>query len=414
MADATSFPKDQIRVVLLEKVSARADAVFAEAGYAVERIDRALSPDELLSAATDAHVLGVRSGTALPAEAIARMPRLLTAGCFCIGTDHVDLAAARSRGVPVFNSPFGNTRSVAELTIAECVALSRRLGDRSAQMHAGAWQKSAAGSHEIRGKTLGIVGYGHIGTQVSILAEAFGMRVLYHDIEPKLPLGNAQPAESLADLLERSDIVTLHVPDTPTTRGLIGSAELSGMKPDAVLINNARGQIVDVPSLAAALTAGRLAGAAVDVFPVEPGSSAEAFESELRGVANVILTPHIGGSTEEAQATIAEDVATKLVRFLDTGSTPGAVNMPRVDLPSQAADPNRRPHRILHMHRNVPGVLSGLHAVISERGVNVLGEYLQTDAELGYVVLDIDPDGAAGLGEALRALPDTVRLRVLW
>ncbi|MEM9166034.1 MAG: phosphoglycerate dehydrogenase [Planctomycetota bacterium] len=412
--ETTSFPKDQIRVVLLEKVHARADEVFAAAGYAVERIDRALSPDELIDAAGDAHVIGVRSRTAIPPEALGRMPRLLAAGCFCIGTDHVALDAARTRGTPVFNSPFGNTRSVAELTIAECVALSRRLGDRSAQMHAGEWVKSAAGAKEVRGKTLGIVGYGHIGSQVSVLAEAMGMRVMFFDTASKLPLGNASHADSLVALLEASDIVTLHVPDTPATQGLIGAAEIARMKPGAMLINNARGSVVDIPALAAALRERRLAGAAADVFPIEPGSPAEPFESELRGLDNVILTPHVGGSTEEAQATIADDVATKLVRFLDNGSTTGAVNVPEVELPSQAVTSGTRPHRILHFHRNVPGVLSRLHGSISELGVNVLGEYLQTDPELGYVVLDVDPRGAEGLGPALKKIPDTVRLRVLW
>lgn len=417
-APRTSFPKSQIRVLLLEKIHPRADRVFADAGYAVERVDRAMSAAELLERVSDAHILGVRSRTALPAGVLESMPRLLAAGCFCIGTDHVDLAAARSRGVVVFNSPFGNTRSVAELTIAEAVALSRRLTERSSQMHAGIWDKSAAGAREVRGKTLGIVGYGHIGTQVSILAEAMGMRVLYHDILPKLPLGNARAAESLDALLTQSDIVTLHVPDTEATARLIGARELAMMRPGAMLINNARGQVVDIPALAAALGKGRLGGAALDVFPVEPGASGEPFESELRGLGNVILTPHIGGSTEEAQEAIAEDVATKLVRFLDNGSTTGSVNIPEVELPSQAraagSDESRRPRRILHLHRNVPGVLSRLHAVIAEHGANIAGEYLRTDTELGYVVLDVDPDGADGLEPKLRQLPDTVRLRVLW
>ncbi|MEO1585037.1 MAG: phosphoglycerate dehydrogenase [Planctomycetota bacterium] len=409
----TSFPKGQIRVLLAEGIHPRAAEVFAEAGYEAERVKPALTLDDL-AARPDLHVLGVRSKTSLPAEALSAMPRLLAAGCFCIGTNHVDLSHARSTGVPIFNSPFSNTRSVAELTIAECVSLSRRLTERSAQMHEGVWRKSAAGAHEIRGKTLGIVGYGHIGTQVSILAEAMGMRVIYCDIVPKLPLGNASQVASLGELLSRSDFVTLHVPQTESTESLIGEREIASMKPGSFLINNARGRVVQMPALAAALRAGHLAGAALDVFPVEPGSGDEPFESELRGLANVILTPHIGGSTEEAQASIAEDVATKLVHFLDVGSTTGAVNMPEVELPSQAQADGKRPHRILHTHRNVPGVLSQLHGAISRLGVNVVGEYLRTDAEVGYVVLDVDPTDTESLQRELRATGETIRLRVLW
>lgn len=410
----TSFPKDQIRVVLAENIHPRAAEVFADHGYRVERVRHALTPEDLIETGGGVHVLGVRSKTALPGPVINAMPRLLAAGCFCIGTNHVDLRTARARGVPVFNSPFSNTRSVAELTIAECVALSRRLGDRSNEMHAGVWRKSATGAHEIRGKTLGIVGYGHIGTQVSVLAEAMGMRVVYFDITPKLPLGNARPLPTLTELLAASDIVTLHVPQTEATQRLIGSAEIAAMKRGSLLINNARGDVVDVAALAEALRAGHLAGAALDVFPYEPGSSEEPFESEIRGLDNVILTPHIGGSTEEAQHSIAEDVATKLVRFLDIGSTTGAVNMPEVELPAQITAGGTRPHRILHTHKNVPGVLSALHQSISKLGVNVTGEYLRTDEEVGYVVLDVDPTDTHQLAEALRSIPETVRVRTLW
>ncbi|MEO1534834.1 MAG: phosphoglycerate dehydrogenase [Planctomycetota bacterium] len=410
----TSFPKDQIRVVLAENIHPRAAEVFADAGYRVERIKRALTKEDLIETGSGVHVLGVRSKTALPGPVINTMPRLLAAGCFCIGTNHVDLNTARARGVPIFNSPFSNTRSVAELTIAECVALSRRLGDRSNEMHAGVWRKSATGAHEIRGKTLGIVGYGHIGTQVSVLAEAMGMRVLYFDIVPKLPLGNAHPVSSIAELLEASDIVTLHVPQTEATQKLIGAAEIAKMKPGSLLINNARGDVVDIASLAEALRSEHLGGAALDVFPHEPGSGEEPFESEIRGVDNVILTPHIGGSTEEAQQAIAEDVATKLVRFLDVGSTTGAVNMPEVELPAQMNTDGSRPHRILHTHKNVPGVLSALHGAISKLGVNVAGEYLRTDEEVGYVVLDVEPTETQQLTEALKSIPETVRVRTLW
>ncbi len=413
-APATSFPKDQIRVLLAENIHPRAAEVFADHAYRVERITRALTPDDLIETGAGVHVLGIRSKTDLPGPVINAMPRLLAAGCFCIGTNHVDLNSARARGVPVFNSPFSNTRSVAELTIAECVALSRRLGDRSNEMHAGVWRKSATGAHEIRGKTLGIVGYGHIGTQVSVLAEAMGMRVMYFDITPKLPLGNAQPVLSLHELLGASDVVTLHVPQTEATERLIGAPEIGAMKPGAFLINNARGDVVDVAALADALRSGHLGGAAFDVFPEEPGSGEEPFESEIRGLDNVILTPHIGGSTEEAQEAIAEDVATKLVRFLDIGSTTGAVNMPEVELPAQINSDGSRPHRILHTHKNVPGVLSALHQSISKLGVNVAGEYLRTDEEVGYVVLDVDPTDTRGLAEALRSIPETVRVRTLW
>ncbi|MEL6798175.1 MAG: phosphoglycerate dehydrogenase, partial [Planctomycetota bacterium] len=287
-------------------------------------------------------------------------------------------------------------------------------GDRSNEMHAGVWRKSATGAHEIRGKTLGIVGYGHIGTQVSVLAEAMGMRVVYFDIVPKLPLGNAHPVSSLVELLEASDIVTLHVPQTEATRRLIGSGEIAKMRPGALLINNARGDVVDIAALADALRSEHVGGAALDVFPHEPGSGEEPFESEIRGVDNVILTPHIGGSTEEAQQAIAEDVATKLVRFLDVGSTTGAVNMPEVELPAQANADGSRPHRILHTHKNVPGVLSALHSAISKLGVNVAGEYLRTDEEVGYVVLDVEPTETRQLAEALKSIPETVRVRTLW
>lgn len=401
-------------MLLAENVHVRAAEVFADHGYRVERLKRPLSRDDLIEAASGVHVLGVRSKTALPGPVINSMPRLLAAGCFCIGTNHVDLSTARARGVPVFNSPFSNTRSVAELTIAECVALSRRLGDRSNEMHAGVWRKSSAGSFEVRGKTLGIIGYGHIGSQVSVLAEAMGMRVLYFDAVPKLPLGNARAVSSLSELLQASDIVSLHVPQTEATQKLIGRDELSAMKAGASLINNARGNVVDVAGLAEALRSGHIGGAALDVFPHEPGSSEEPFESELRGLDNVILTPHIGGSTEEAQRAIAEDVAIKLVRFLDIGSTTGAVNMPQVELPAQDSGVGARPHRILHMHKNVPGVLSALHASISARGVNVTGEYLRTDEELGYVVLDVGPTDTVGLAAALRSIPETVRVRTLF
>jgi D-3-phosphoglycerate dehydrogenase len=319
--------------------------------------------------------------------------------------------------VPVFNSPFSNTRSVAELTLAEVVALFRRLPEKTAQMHAGVWDKSAAGSREVRGRTLGIVGYGHIGSQVSVLAEAFGMRVIFHDIAPRMPLGNARAMKSLADVLREADVVTLHVPATRETEGMIGAAQIRRMKPGALLINNARGGIVDVDALAEALRTGHLAGAALDVFPEEPAGKGERFESPLRGLANVILTPHVGGSTEEAQEAIALDVCAKLEKFVNVGTTTGAVNVPEVELPEQgdhAGGRGARPHRVLHFHRNVPGVLSSMHALIAELGANISAEYLRTHEDVGYVVLDVDPtDGGKVLG-ALKSVPETIRVRMLW
>lgn len=413
----TSFPKSGIRVVLLEKVHAAAADAFRRDGFDVTEITEALTGEALLERAGDAHILGIRSKSQIDASFFDRAERLLAVGCFCIGTNQVELESSRGSAVPVFNAPFSNTRSVAELTIAEIIGLSRRLFDRSRQMHEGVWQKSATGSHEIRGKTLGIVGYGHIGAQVSVLAEAMGMRVLYYDLVPKLALGNALAAESLGELLRASDFVTLHVPATESTRGLIGWEELSVMRSGASLINNARGSVVEIDALAQALRDGRLAGAAVDVFPDEPDSSGPGFESSLRGLDNVILTPHIGGSTEEAQANIARDVSQKLLRFVNNGSTTGAVNLPNVDLPDQGrsqSGPTTRPHRVLHFHKNVPGVLRQMHNLIGELGVNVLGEYLQTDGELGYVVLDIAAAEEAALLSGLHKIPETIRTRVLW
>ncbi len=419
MTGQTSFPKGRIRVVLCENIHDRAAELFTKEGFQVETIAHAPGADELPEILAQAHVVGIRSKTHLESGHFAGARRLLAAGCFCIGTNQVDLDAAAETGTPVFNAPFSNTRSVAELTIAETIALLRGLFPRSIALHAGRWEKSASGSHEVRSRTLGIVGYGHIGTQVSILAEALGMRVVYFDIEPKLPLGNARAMDSLDALLAEADVVTLHVPATGATENLIGQGELAKMKPGSFLINNARGSVVDISALAAALRCGHLAGAAVDVFPVEPASKTEPFESELRTLDNVILSPHIGGSTVEAQASIAEEVATKIIRFINIGSTTGAVNVPRVELPAQpqresAKGDTDRPHRILHFHRNVPGVLSNLHAAIAELGINVTSEYLQTDPRLGYVVLDVSPSDADELLSRIRAMPETIRTRVLW
>jgi D-3-phosphoglycerate dehydrogenase len=413
----TSFPKDKIKVVLVENIHPSGAAALRAEGFSVETMTGAPDEAKLLKLVRDAHVLGIRSKTEVTDAILEAAPRLLAVGCFCIGTNQVDLAAARARGVPVFNSPFSNTRSVAELTIAEVIALHRRLTDKTAQMHAGLWDKSAAGAHEVRGRTLGIVGYGHIGSQVSVLAEALGMRVIFHDIVPKLALGNARPVKTLAELLRESDVVTLHVPATESTRGLIGAAQLRKMRPGSYLINNSRGSVVDLNALAEAVRGGRLAGAALDVFPDEPASKGEAFESPVRGLPNVILTPHVGGSTEEAQAAIADDVCTKLLKFINVGSTTGAVNVPEVELPEQPGareGEGRRPHRILHFHRNVPGVLSSMHKAISAIGANVSAEYLRTDGEVGYVVLDVDPTDGAQVLDKLKRIPETIRVRMLW
>ncbi len=425
----TSFPKEKIKVLLLEGVHPVAVERFKAEGFSVQLHEKAWDTAALEKAIGDgagagaAHVLGIRSKTTLTAPVLASAKRLMAVGCFCIGTNQVALGEASQRGVAVFNSPFSNTRSVAELTLAEIIALHRRMVDQSTAMHTGNWDKSAAGAHEVRGRTLGIVGYGHIGTQVSILAEALGMRVVFFDILSKLSLGNARACRSLDELLKASDVVTLHVPETPATRGLIGRAQIKAMKKGAHLINNARGSVVDVAALAEALKSRHLAGAALDVFPHEPSGRDEPFKSELLGLPNVILTPHVGGSTEEAQESIAQDVCDKLIRFINVGATSGSVNMPVVDLPEQgsasdAADgkPGRRSHRILHLHKNVPGVMSKVNAVMAEQKVNINAQYLQTKGDVGYVVFDIEPTPAKGplIVEALRKLPETIKVRALW
>lgn len=400
--------------MLLEGVHPAAREQLERAGFSVEESGGARTDEDMARVLRGAHVVGIRSKSQIDASVLRHADKLLAIGCFCIGTNQVDLSGAASMGVPVFNSPFSNTRSVAELVIAEVIALHRRLFERSADMHAGRWVKSSAGSHEVRGRTLGIVGYGRIGSQVSVLAEAMGMRVIYYDVRPTLALGNARPAASLEALLEASDVVTLHVPATERTRALIGTAELAHMRSGGMLLNNARGSVVDVDALADALRRGHLAGAAVDVFPHEPSKNDDAFESALRGLGNVILTPHVGGSTTEAQAAIATDVAGKLIRFIDIGTTTGAVNVPEVDLPEQPPTDKGRPHRILHFHRNVPGVLNTLHQVLASHGANVSGEVLRTRDELGYVVLDVDPGDSRPVAEELEAIDETIRVRVLW
>jgi len=404
-----SLAKDKIHVMLLEGIQQSAVESFREAGYTqIETAGAALPDDELADRIADCHFLGIRSRTRIDAELLDRAEKLTAIGCFCIGTDQVDLEAARHRGIPVFNAPYANTRSVAELVLAEVVMLMRGVPARNAAAHRGRWAKSAQGSFEVRGKTLGIVGYGHIGSQLGILAEGLGMHVIYHDIVRQLPLGNAEPAPNLDRLLEQSDVVSLHVPDTDRTRGMIDGAQLSRMKEGAHLINASRGKVVAIPALAEALESGQIGGAAIDVFPVEPASKDEEFISELRGFDNVLLTPHVGGSTFEAQQNIALDVATKLILYSDNGSTAGAVNFPEVSLPDHATA-----RRILHIHRNEPGVLQAINNVMSEAGINIAGQYLQTFPDVGYVVMDVETDDAGPVLKALKNIDATIRTRYL-
>ena len=407
-----SFPRSDIRVVLFEGIADSAVDAFREAGYErIERFPKAPEGAALRDSLSSAHVVGIRSRTQLSSEALEHARKLVAIGCFCIGTDQVDIAAARRRGVPVFNAPYSNTRSVAELVVAEAILLLRGVPARNMACHRGEWRKSAKGSHEARGKTLGVVGYGHIGTQVGVLAEMLGMRVLYHDIVPKLSLGNSESARGLDDLLERSDVVTLHVPDTPETVGLIRSSELARMKSGAVLINASRGGVVDLNALRDALASKHLSGAAVDVFPAEPASTDDTFSAPLVGVDSALLTPHIGGSTEEAQANIGLEVAAKLLRYSDDGSTLSAVGFPEVALPKQRAGV-----RLLHVHENEPGMLRAINRTIDESRANVDAQFLQTLDDVGYVVTDVDleRDEALDLERALRSLDGTLRSRVLF
>jgi D-3-phosphoglycerate dehydrogenase len=408
----TSFPKQDIKVLLLEGVSRSAVESFHRAGYSqIEYHEKALPEADLKARIAEAHIVGIRSRTHLTDEVLQQAKRLIAVGCFCIGTNQVDLGSARRLGVPVFNAPYSNTRSVAELVIAETIMLLRGIPQKNALCHRGGWTKSAAGSFEVRDKVLGIVGYGHIGTQVGVLAESLGMRVIFYDIESKLSLGNARAADSLEDLLERADVVTLHVPETPSTRLMVGTRELSHMRKGSLLINASRGTVVDIDALAAALRSEHLAGAAVDVFPVEPKGNDDAFVSPLVGMDNVILTPHIGGSTLEAQDNIGIEVAAKLVRYSDNGSTLSAVNFPEVSLPEHP-----RSRRLLHIHRNVPGVLSRINELFSAGNINIDAQFLQTDSEVGYVVIDVaaDEKQSGELKDQLAAIPGTLRSRVLY
>jgi D-3-phosphoglycerate dehydrogenase / 2-oxoglutarate reductase len=409
----TSLDKSKIKVLLLEGVHESAVDAFRADGYTeIDYHPKSLPTKQLIEAARDAYFIGIRSATKISAEVIAEAHKLTGIGCFCIGTNQVDLDAAQDRGVPVFNAPFSNTRSVAELVLAEIVMLLRGIPYRNAMAHRGKWVKTADGSREVRGKCLGIVGYGHIGTQIGLLAESVGMQVVYYDVEGKLALGNARPVATLDALFQIADVVTLHVPETPQTKGMIGRAEFARMKPNAMVINASRGTVVDLEALSEALRSGHIAGAAIDVFPKEPKGAGDEFTSPLRGFDNVLLTPHIGGSTEEAQANIGLEVADKLIKYSNNGSTLTAVNFPEVSLTEHPGK-----HRLLHIHRNQPGVLSAINAIFSDEKINVVGQYLQTNARIGYVVIDIETGERAAslhIKHRLDEVPGTIRTRILY
>lgn len=404
-----SLSKDKIRILLLEGISDTAVNVLTSAGYtAIERLPRALDGAELREKLKGVRLLGIRSRTQLTAAAIDGIRSLVAVGCFSVGTNQVDLDACSEMGIPVFNAPFSNTRSVAEMVIAEIIMLARQIGDRSREVHEGTWRKAANGCFEVRGKTLGIIGYGHIGSQVGVLAEAMGLRVLSYDIRTTMSIGNAQAQNTLDELLAQSDFVTLHVPETPQTQNMIGERELSIMKRGSYLLNASRGTVLDVPALAKCLASGHIAGAAVDVYPEEPEANSPGFSSPLQGLPNVILTPHVGGSTEEAQAAIGKEVATSLARFLVTGTTIGAVNFPPCELPMMPAT-----HRIVNVHRNVPGVLRDINRIVSERNANIHSQLLSTDANVGYLIMDLDQNVAAEVARDIGALETNIRTRVI-
>lgn len=398
-----------LRILLAENIHSVAKEALIAEGFKVDAISHAPSEEELLKLLPQYDVLGIRSKTEITANVLRSNPHLLTIGCFCIGTNQVDLLTAREQGVPVFNAPHSNTRSVAELVIAEMISLSRQLGDRNTKAHVGEWVKSAEGSKEVRGKTVGIVGYGHIGSQVSVLAEAMGLKVVFFDVVKKLPLGNAVVKTSLHELLEVSDFVTLHVPETSETMNMIGEPEFRKMKKGAHLINASRGTVVNIEALVTAIKEKQIGGCAIDVFPEEPASNKEKFKTPLQGLPNVILTPHIGGSTEEAQLNIGIEVAESFRRYLKIGSSSGAVNFPNVDLPVKQGT-----SRILNVHKNEPGVLGEINGLISKAGANIEGQYLSTDEKIGYLVMDLHSAQAQSLAEAIGKLNRSIRTRVVY
>jgi len=413
MSISTSLDKSKIKILLLEGVHQSAVDSLKSNGYSnIEYHTGSLSEEELLKRIPEVHFIGIRSRTQLNDKIFAAADKLIAVGCFCIGTNQVDLAAATKKAVAVFNAPFSNTRSVAELVIAESIILLRGIAEKSAKAHRGIWQKSASGSFEIRNKTLGIIGYGSIGSQLSIMAEAMGMNVIFHDVVGKLPLGNAKQVGSLAELLAQSDIVTLHIPETGSTQNLMSDEEFSQMKTGAIFINAARGTVVDIDALCQALESKQLAGAAIDVFPVEPRSNADEFISPLRGFDNVILTPHVGGSTMEAQKSIGSEVADKLVKYSDNGSSVTSVNFPEVSLPDHTEADGV--HRLLHVHHNIPGVLTEINSILSQNNINISGQHLQTNDSVGYVVIDVDADCSARALEKLALVSGTIRSRRLF
>ena len=408
--DPTSYPKNKIKVLFLENISEKAVQYFKEQGYTdVKKMAGALSEEELIKVIKDVHILGIRSKTFISKKVLDSAKKLQAIGCFCIGTNQVDIKACKQKGVAVFNAPYSNTRSVAELVIGSSIMLIRKIIDKNKAAHEGIWNKEAKGSYELRGKTLGLIGYGNIGTQTGIMAEAMGMKVKFYDVEAKLPLGNAVSVKSIKDLVSSSDIVSVHVPETLQTKNLISNEVIKQCKSGSILINYARGEVVDLNSLTAALKSKHIAGAAIDVYPLEPEKNGDKFETPLQGLSNVILTPHIGGSTEEAQENIGEDVSVKLYQYLERGVSNGSHTIPDISLP-----PVDGAHRILHIHRNVPGVLSAINTVMSKNKINIVGQYLKTNEEIGYVVLDVDSKLSKKAIELLREVKETVRVRMLY
>ena len=406
----TSYPKDKIKVLFLENISDAAVQYFKIQGYTdVKKISGALSEDELIKVIKDVHILGIRSKTFISKKVVDSAKKLQAIGCFCIGTNQVDMKACKQKGIAVFNAPYSNTRSVAELVIGSSIMLIRKIIDKNNAAHKGIWNKEAKGSFELRGKTLGLIGYGNIGTQTSIMAEAMGMKVKFYDIETKLPLGNAQAVKSIKELVSSADIISLHVPETSATKNLINKDVLKHFKQGSILINYARGEVVDLDALAAALKSKHISGAAIDVYPWEPEKNGDTFETPLQGFSNVILTPHIGGSTEEAQENIGEDVSIKLYQYLERGVSNGSLSIPTISLP-----PVDGAHRILHIHNNVPGVLSAINTVMSKNKINIVGQYLKTNDEIGYVVLDVDSKLSKTALALLKEVKETIRVRLLY
>ena len=410
VTNKTSYPKDKIKILFLENISDAAIKVFRDAGYTdIKKVGGALTEDQLIEQVKNVHLLGIRSKTQVTEKVIKHATKLQAIGCFCIGTNQVNLQAARKKGVVVFNAPYSNTRSVAELVIGASIILIRKILDKNAAAHKGVWQKDAKGSFELRGKTLGIIGYGNIGSQVSVLAEALGMKVLFYDTSTKLPLGNAVSKKSIKEVVGQSDITTLHVPETSQTKNLINKTLLKHFKKGAILINYARGEVVDLEALKSSLLEGSISGAAIDVFPVEPEKNGDVFTSPLQNIPNVLLSPHVGGSTEEAQFNIGEDVSAKLLQYLEMGATYGSHTVPEINLPPQEGT-----HRILHIHTNVPGVLSEINSTLSEHKINILGQYLKTNDEIGYVVLDIDKKLSKNAVDLLKQVKGSIKVRLLY